>query len=224
MEEAGLKRWLAFFDTGIVPKRPIDARPDEFLIDESNIGFLEKSIRDRSENKDNWYAYYQLGIGFLVTNSFENAQKSFAKSQKCEKNAWSYHGAAVCSFKEGKIEAAVLYILNGIKLRKQDLSYLKESFKILNLCCAYREICKIYDELNNTLQVDGRLKYYYIYSSYKLGEIKKAFRLLNQNGGLKVDDMREGDEIISQMWEDLYKKIHGLDKKAPPEFMFKANL
>ena len=57
-EEAGLEKWKHFFETGILhcPK-PLEA-PDEFMIDETNVDFLEAHME---ENAQSWYAYYQLG-------------------------------------------------------------------------------------------------------------------------------------------------------------------
>ena len=73
-EEAVLEKWKHFFETGILhcPK-PLEA-PDEFMIDETNVDFLEAHME---ENAQNWYAYYQLGLGYYRKEDYGKAEKAF---------------------------------------------------------------------------------------------------------------------------------------------------
>ena len=88
-EEAGLEKWKHFFETGILhcPK-PLEA-PDEFMIDETNVDFLEAHME---ENAQSWYAYYQLGLGYYRKEDYGKAEKAFEDSLKLRESAWAFHG------------------------------------------------------------------------------------------------------------------------------------
>ena len=60
-EEESLKNWKYFFETGILHcPQPLETL-DAFLIDETNVDFLKVHME---ENAQNWYAHYQLGLGY----------------------------------------------------------------------------------------------------------------------------------------------------------------
>ena len=53
--------------------------PEEFLIDETNVDFLEAHME---ENAQNWYAYYQLGLGYYRKEDYEKAAKIYGFEAK----------------------------------------------------------------------------------------------------------------------------------------------
>jgi PAS domain S-box-containing protein len=47
---------------------------------------------------------------------------------------------------------------------------------------------------------DGRIKYYYAWALLKSGDYKQAEDILNENGALVIEDMREGTNPLSDLW------------------------
>ena len=66
--------------------------PDEFLIDGGNLKFLIDTLE--SVNKENWYAYYQAGIGCFSEENYKEAEKFLLRSWDVEANPWACHGLA----------------------------------------------------------------------------------------------------------------------------------
>ncbi|MDL2295825.1 DUF5107 domain-containing protein [Lachnospiraceae bacterium OttesenSCG-928-E19] len=219
-----IKQWETFFTSGIVPVRKVEETPDEFLIDENNLTFLVESMNTRPENQKNWYAYYQLGIGYMAAMKDRKARQAFEKSIECEVNPWAYHGLSVCDLREERFQEAAANIMKGWKRREEDLFYLKETLFILQECKEYEDICEVYESIKEEWKEIGRLKLYYTVALYKLGEAQKAFELLEEKGGISLDDAREGDDTISNMWSDLYMSLYGVEKEAPEKYLFKANI
>lgn len=114
------------------------------------------------------------------------------------------------------------YIVKGMKMRNTDHSYLKEGFRILSLCEADQVICDLYETLNEQERQISKIRFYYISSLHRLGKDKEAYELLEQNGGLEIEDIREGENSIAQLWDELYQNLYGEPKEIPHKYNFKA--
>ena len=77
VKEESLEKWTEFFDTSILHCPDPSQRPDEFLIDETNITFLKESMKDK--NAGNWYAYYHMGLGYFTEGKYKKAKKAYNK-------------------------------------------------------------------------------------------------------------------------------------------------
>lgn len=84
-ETSDLENWKRFFETGILHCPSQMDAPDEFMIDEENVDFLEAHME---ENAQNWYAYYQLGLGYYRRGDYEKAGRAFEESLKLKESAW----------------------------------------------------------------------------------------------------------------------------------------
>lgn len=221
METDSLKQWKTFFDTGVLHKPAVDRVPDEFLIDRSNLDFLVNTLD--AENKDNWYAYYQAGLGCFSEETYDSAEQYLLRSWELEHNPWACHGLA-CTYLLGeRYEDAAKWMAEGLNMEHTHVSYLKEAFRILTACQAYEEIVTFYEGQSKDMQEVGKLKFYYINALHQLGESGKAYELLEENGGLVIDDIREGQDSLSQLWSDLHEALYGVKEPIPYRFNFKMS-
>lgn len=210
--------WEKFLLTGNLAQMNPSSRPPDFLSDEILVQKLADTIT--GINSGNWYAHYQLGLSYLQNKDYERAKASLLKSLELEENPWSYHGmASLYTITEEK-EKAIEAIHSGLRMRKKDLSYLKEGFRILSLCGGFREMIAIYRDLDSRHQKDGRLKFYYIQALAQCNELQKAYDLLYENGGLIIDDIREGEKAVEEIWKQLSQKLYGQDVPIPYRFDF----
>lgn len=219
-EEAVLEKWKHFFETGILhcPK-PLEA-PDEFMIDETNVDFLEAHME---ENAQNWYAYYQLGLGYYRKEDYGKAEKAFEDSLKLRESAWAFHGLSCVKLMQNEKDQAGRYILQGMAFERKELSYLKEGFRILLLAEKYEELSRFYRKLDKEEQEDSRLKLGYVQALHGLKQDKKALDLLESKGGLIPEDIREGEDSLGKVWKELYKSVYKKEGKLPHKFNFQAN-
>lgn len=191
LEEASLLRWKHFFETGILHCPDPEEEPDQFLITEKNVNFLEAHMEEKNQN--NWYAHYHLGLGYYIQKRYEEAKKELLISQELKKNPWALHGLACIGLMVGKTEEATAYIEEGIKMRPESVSYLKDGFKILHLCQQYETVIAIYEQLSGDMQAVGKIRLCYIDALRQTGEDEQACRLLEEGGGLEIPDIREGE-------------------------------
>lgn len=220
LEKDSLKCWKTFFETGSLHCPDCMERPDEFMIDEENMEFLKQHMQ--GDNLKNWYAHYQLGLGYYQAEDYQHAEEELQESRKCAENPWALHALSCVYLLTDRKPEAAFCMKKGLNMRMEDTPYLKEGFRILSLCGKYEEIINIYDNLNDDQKAVGKLQYYYILSLHKLGQYEKALELLEADGGLVMDDIREGEESLAQLWSDLYANVNGCKGKIPHVFNFKA--
>lgn len=234
-KEPTLLLWKRFFDSGILHCPDPLAAPDAFLIDERNLCFMERMMQQHPQNQENWYAQYQLGLGYLVCGRKEEAEQTFARSLSLKENPWALHGLAcekLQNVREGIPDemaekkwknGAAEDILRGMRMVSEDVSYLKEGFRILSYCGCYETLCDFYETLTQELQMIGKLKFLYISALHHLGRNEQAFALLEENGGLEIEDIREGEDSIGELFRELSYALTGEKRSVPHKYNFKAS-
>lgn len=215
-----LKKWQRFFQEGTLHQPKAQDSPDEFLIDKENLEFLVDTLQ--SKNRENWYAYYQAGIGYFSEEDYKNAEKALVRSWDMEANPWACHGIACICLLAQRHEETAAWISKGLEMKMDNVSYIKEGFKILSLCGAYEALQQFFERLDSEKQRVGRLRFYYISALHQLGEDEKAYQLLEENGGLMLADVREGEDSIAQLWSELYENLYSQKRAVPFRYDFKA--
>ncbi|HIX28342.1 MAG TPA: DUF5107 domain-containing protein, partial [Candidatus Blautia stercoravium] len=220
LSSESLKLWKNFFETGNLHQPKGSEIPDDFLIEKENLKFLLDTLE--SVNKENWYAYYHAGLGYFAEEKYEEAKKVLLSSWKMEKNPWTCHAMASILLVQDRKEQAAQWMEKGLEMERKEIGYLKESFKLLFLCKAYKSLCREFEALQEEQRSIGKLRFYYISSLHHLGKEKEAYELLEENGGLIIDDIREGEDSIAQLWTELYEELYSEKKPVPYRYDFKA--
>ena len=215
-----LKKWEKFFETGLLHEPAPEEIPDEFLINEDNLDFLLATLD--KQNKDNWYAHYQAGVGYFTREDYTSAEKELKTSWYLRKSAWAAHALASAAVLSGHDTETVQWIGEGLKLEHKNLSYLKDALKLLSYCKAWEEIIRWYEAFDEEEKKAGKLRYYYISALYHTGKAKEALELLEENGGLEIPDIREGEDSIAQLYLDIQKTLTGKDVPLPFKYDFRA--
>lgn len=204
-----MEQWESFFTTGNLHCPDPKEEPDAFWTGEDFLTYLKKTtLGTRCAKHKNWYASYHIGILEFRKGNDTVAKEMYERSVALCENPWALHGlACLCLGKENK-NLSALYIQRGMELKKNSLSYQKEGLKILSRCEAYRAILKQYDGLNKELQRVGRIEYYRVLALVKTGRFEEADSLLNSEKGIVVDDVREGEDNLQDLWMILNHELH----------------
>ena len=83
----------------------------------------------------------------------------------------------------------------------------------------YAELVEQYGKLPEEIQKESRIVYDYAAALAETGKVQQAYEMLCKDGGLVVDDIREG-ETIGDIWQKLHKEIYGVDAVVPYVFDF----
>ena len=221
LESDSLQNWNTFFETGRLHCPDQTKAPDEFLIDGENLPFLLDTLREK--NRENWYAHYQAGVGLIATGECERACRALSDSWRLEQTPWTCHALACAFLTLDDKENCGEWIERGLKMRPDDIGYLKEGFKLLGFAGRPERLCRIYEGLSGKFREIGKLKFYYAQALHNLGRNEEAYRLLTENGGITIDDVREGEDALSSLWVEVVRSL-GLREnvEVPYQYMFKA--
>lgn len=207
------KEWMDFLETGHFPEKDPLEVPYDFMADDTFYKKLKETIQ--TINHQNWYAFYQLGLYYFQKNNIDASTECFIESMTLEPNPWAYHGLSVIYLKNQKNHGAIEFILKGYEMRKDDLSYLKETLKILLLAKGYEEIKKLYHTLPKDFAEESRILFDYLIALARTGQEKEVLDYLNEHH-LVLEDLRECETSLGSLWEEVYERVNG-DKGTLPK-------
>lgn len=207
------KEWMDFLETGHFPEKDPLEVPYDFMADDTFYKKLKETIQ--TINHQNWYAFYQLGLYYFQNNNIDASTECFIESMTLEPNPWAYHGLSVIYLKNQKNHGAIEFILKGYEMKKDDLSYLKETLKILLLAKGYEEIKKLYHTLPKDFAEESRILFDYLIALARTGQEKEVLDYLNEHH-LVLEDLRECETSLGSLWEEVYERVNG-DKGTLPK-------
>lgn len=198
-----IQDWIDLLENNTFNNIDVNRVPQSFVVGNEWIKILENS--SKNEGKDNWYVWYQLGIMYKYNMEYEKALECLNKSILLEVNKWSYHALAYLYFDMEMKSYSNKYALKAIQLDCSDYSLCESCMKVLLNTKAYDLIIESYELLDDQFKEIGRLKMYLAFAYAYKGNTKEADFIMNGNGGLDVNDIREGEVSISELWILIYK-------------------
>lgn len=212
--------WLHLLAHGKLPVPDPKKAPADFMAGDD---WRERLLRCASgSGAENWYVWYQLGVLLLGEGKNEEAKRALKRSAQLCETPWALHALAVCALRRGKEKRAAKLIARGLRLRMHDASYAKEAFAILLRANACEKLLALYARLPHAIQTDGRILLSRVEALSRLGRHAEAFSLLTENGGLVPADLREGEDTVGQLWQQLYTALHGAPGPLPQQFNFNS--
>lgn len=213
------RRWTDFLKTGIFPEADVACPPEFYLTGET---YFQKLVETLPQNDANWYAHYHLGILCFQKEKYQQAEAAFRASINRRENPWAYHGLGFTQYCLKDHEKAVAAMKRGLSLRKDDLSYVKDGFRLLLLCGGHMALTEVYKTLAEELRRESRLYFDNILALYETGKIREAYDLLCADGGLILDDVREGEVSMAGLFTGMREKLFGTGGELPYVFDFTA--
>lgn len=212
--------WKKFLKTGVLQAPSSDHFPAYDPMGGEWLCLLKESLHRRGGK--NWYSYYCISLLEREAGRMDLAKKAIDKSIEMQPTACGYYVKAVYQLEKGKQSKAARTIMKGLMLENRDLSYLKAALQILIDCGAWEQLLSEYEELNEKNKADPRIRLFYARALCETGHDEKALSILEENGGLQLDDVREGEIAAGQLWCELKLKMTGSCPEVPHVFDFNA--
>ncbi|MBE6766046.1 MAG: DUF5107 domain-containing protein [Ruminococcaceae bacterium] len=176
-----------------------------WMLQDEFTALLESAVE--AKDADNWYAWLQLGAIYLCMDKFKKAEIALLKSIKLEKNAWAYYCLAVLNMYLKNFDEAKKNALAAINEKDDDLSLSKAIFTMLNNCSEYSAVKRLYEAANHEIKNDSRAKTAYIYALAHSDDLETALHMLMENGGHILNDVKEEEVILSDLFVYCVKGI-----------------
>lgn len=197
------KDWLSLMNSGTMGEHdPADA-PVSWMLQGEFVRMMEDAVKGR--DSENWYTYLQLGAAYCATGYAKllDAYNCFEKSYELRPSAWAMYCLSIVAKLCGNTKDAAEKAMKASLECPADESLAKEAMATLTAAEMYGEVMELSEKLDAELLHVGRIRLYMVIANIKLGNLEYAERVLWENGGLVVADIREGENIITNIYLDL---------------------
>ena len=219
-QDSRQRSWYEFLRTGILPEPEEGQYPDYDPSGDMWLNLLEKSVKRDSGR--NWYAYYCISLLQWQSGRIDLAEKAIRKSLRCKETACAEYVQAVYRHSQNDCREAVRSIDRGLEIDKCELSYVKAAICLLDSCKAWEKLLAQVSLLQEKMKNHPRIELCCVKSLYHMKHYKIAMMLLEKDGGLKLDDVREGEIAMGTLWSDLSYELTHERKPVPYQFNFNA--
>lgn len=194
--------WETLLETGSFKKEEADM-PVSWMLQPEWTALIENA-------PDSHKKYLHLAAISFAERKLDGAEIYCKKALEYNRaSAALFVMAQICRLKEDN-EAAAEYSLEAYKLRPEDISLAREMMLLHLTAEQYETMIKVYENAPQCIKNDGRVTMYYSFALLRSGNTEEADRILNADGGICVDDIREGEITIT----DLYLEIEEAKAKA----------
>ena len=195
-----------FFDLlekGEFPCPSVEEEPVSYCYSKTLKETLEKYIQT---NTKNWFALYHLGVMEYALGDISKAQKCWEASLAVENNAWALRNIAMLYRNEyNEFEKATGYMMQAFSLQPLHRNIVQDTLETLMKAQKYEECINTFNGLNEELKQIGKLQYCKAYALTKLKRFEEAKAIVNPE--FSMDDIKEGDISIADLWYELYGAI-----------------
>ncbi len=179
--------------------------PRSYQSQQEWLALLAHALEEK--DRDNWYAFYQMGVALIAIERYAEAEKYLLRSKNLAESAWADYSLAVLYRKTGRYLEEVRLMLSAYSQRSDDLSLVKEVLRCLHEREESSSLISIYEELPEKFKANPRCKLYYAYALARSGRIEESEEILcGSQGPLVVPDIRECENTTSDLW--YYLQLH----------------
>ena len=166
-----------------------------------------KMWQDKIEAKTekNFFDYYILGVNAYANLDYEKAYGYFVKSCDLKKEYYNLCalGLILINVRE-EFEQGYKFIHEAVKLNPEYIPLAIKFGEAAIKCEKYNDFISFYDNGKTELQSNGRMKMYVGQCLVGADRTEEAKKYINKE--LVVEDVREGEYAISNIWIMLYRK------------------
>ncbi len=207
--------WMHLLEKGTLPDRDVKQPVVSYVSGEFWKNLLKKNLRE------NWYDYYQLGVIYCADCQFDDAMVYFGRSNQLQENAWSLRCMAqIQKNVYGDTKSAADNMLRAVELIPDYRPLLWDCADALIADGRHAKFLDVYDNLSDAMKKNGRILFFVGVCLIKLERLEEARALLTEK--LVVNDLKEGEYSISQLWVELYRLIIAKEKSVSPESITEA--
>ena len=201
------KLWLRFLKNGYLDEPSPEEAPISYMVQDEWFDLLKKTVR--GSDRFNWYAWYNLALCYYARCEYELSSELFETSLRLKPSTWAYHGLACSLFNLNECEAGASSLAKALKMNCSNLSLAKEAVRLCDYFKQYNIARSIYeDSLSDECKRDPYVLGYYAAALAYTGSSAQTISILEQDGGLFIPDIREGDETITNAY------IHAVQEQA----------
>lgn len=203
--EQGQELWHRFLQNGCLDEPDVSEPPASYMIQDEWFALLKKTVKGADQY--NWYAWYNLGICWYARDEYELAGEMFEKSLALKPSTWAYHALACTRLSQGLYREGASFMAKALERNPENLMLAKEALRLCAQFGEYNTVLNMHAMLSPAHREDALIQAYYAIALAYTGSYAQAKAILEQGGGLVINDLREGDDAITTTYIYLMQQL-----------------
>jgi tetratricopeptide (TPR) repeat protein len=189
--------WLNLLEEGVFPST--SSEPKGYLVQAEWHHLLEETLA--AGRCSGWMAWLHLGIMRYAVGDLEGAKQAWQQSLEEEQTGWALRNLAVLALKQHQADEAVRLYQEAHRLLPSLRPLTIELGQALLAAGRSGEWLEIVADLDEPDRLAGRIRLLEAQVALDQNDFDRAERILV--APIVVDDVREGELALSQLWFDL---------------------
>jgi hypothetical protein len=196
--------WLTLVKDGTLGVHDPKSAPVSYMLGDKWYKMLQNATQHLDRN--NWFSHLQLGLMSFIGKDFRSSKEQLEASVEITNSPWALYALAILNRELGKNEEEVEFMLRASAVRADDLSLSKEVLRSLYNNEQYGLLKKTYEQLPEHVRNTNRCKVYYAFALLSDGDVSGAEKILYEDGGIIVPDIRECETVTLDLWIAIEEK------------------
>ena len=190
--------WLKLLESGCLPQQEKNRFPQSWMLQKEWTQLL-KNAPDSHEK------YLHLAAIYVATERTQEAKEAALQAVGFSSSVGALFVLAQAERLLGNVQGWADALLQAQKLCPNDIPLVRETFAAALAADRLEQLVDIYEQLPKQIAKDGRTGMLCACALVRLGQIDRAEELLYRDGGLVVEDIRECEESLPQLYLDIEK-------------------
>jgi hypothetical protein len=226
--------WVHLLNTRAFPEPDPATWPGGYLTQPEWRERLERAVQTAPEPgapgaAENWFAWMHLGVMRYAAGESEAAEEAWERSMHAAENPWAARNLGLLLWERtqalasgasaGDESASDLYAqateryTEALRMAPDVLPLAVETGQKLIAMEAHSRWLELLELLPVTLRSAGRIRLLEGQAALAVGELERVTQLFD--GSLVVDDLREGERSLSELWFDYHTERLSRAEKVP---------
>jgi hypothetical protein len=188
--------WIELLEKGSFPAMDHGKTPLGFIVSDVWRDLLERSVE--VEDRDNWFAWYHLGVIRYFSGEIEGSHQAWIQSQELEWTPWATRNLAVLARRDGRFDDASELLVLACKKNSSLLPLAIECGNCLIEAGRTKEWLKMLAIFPDSIRSNGRIRLLEAQAALKEGDLEAVDRFFADR--VVVPDLREGEDSLSDLW------------------------
>jgi hypothetical protein len=194
--------WMELLKRGVFPESDPDIEPRGYMVQSEWQTMLEEAIESKASS--NWFSWLHLGVMRYYAKNRDGARKAWEMSLECEVTPWARRNLAVLAREDGKSYEAVDLYVAACRIRPSLLPLLSECGTTAMETGRPDVWLDLLEAVPDSARANGRIRLIEARAALAVNDFERVERLFRE--GIVVDDLREGERSLSQLWFDFHER------------------
>ena len=195
--------WLELLNHGTLPVTDPLEKPASYMVEGNWYQLLSDAVKCKAKN--NWAAWYHLGVMHYHHKHFAQAQAAWRRSLTLAQSPWAYRDLAVTALDDDDIDSAIELYSKAFSLCNSLRQLASEYFAVLIKAGDGAKVIELIESLDLDIRQHGRMRYLESYAAFICGDFDRAIQIL-EDRQLIVPDLREGEFALGELWLAIHAK------------------